>query len=86
MIQVGDRVRILMVPPQVEATPDETDDLHTKELFRHCVGRTFPVQDIDEYGHLELWVYGWGDTPPDIPHFIWIEPEYVEVVAAHDTP
>ena len=41
-------------------------------VFRKAVGKTFRVEALGEYGHLELMVAG-SDT-------IWIEPEFVEAV------
>ena len=80
-IRVGDRVRIVAVPPDVEALPDEADEMDTSGVFRACLGRVFRMRAVDEHGHLELWVHGRDD---DDRHAylesIWVEPAYVEVV------
>ena len=73
-MKIGDRVRIVGVPPGLK------DDgvLNTRSLFKACVGREFPVMAI-ENGRLELYV---GDVTgkPAYAQSIWIEPEFVEAV------
>jgi len=60
MIRVGDLVRLLQVPPQVESVSDKKDEMHTKEVFRQCVGKVFRVRGIGtnnphgETDHIEL--------------------------------
>ena len=76
MAQVGDRVRLTVLPPWVVQLPPES-----QEVFRQCVGKVFTVRDIDEHRHLELWVKNGRDwrniARADI---IFVEPEYLEVV------
>ena len=73
---IGDLVRVLKVPPQVEREmPPET-----RELFRKTVGNVFKVDSFGEYGHLELNVQNDGTQAPDYCHHtIWIESEFVEL-------
>jgi hypothetical protein len=53
----------------------------TVELFRRCVGQTFRVDGLGEYGHLELNVCDDGSQAPDYSkHTIWIESAFVESV------
>ena len=74
--QPDDRVRVLVIPPDIAIMPAET-----REVFRRCLGKVFTVREIDQWGHLELWVKDGRDRKriarADI---IWIEPEYVEMV------
>ena len=87
MIEVGDRVRIERMPPDVEARSDEDDEMRTKEVFRQCVGRVFRVRGVgtnsiyEDTGHVELWVHN-GDDCDDVAaaDTIWVEPEYLEIV------
>jgi hypothetical protein len=76
MPQVGDRVRMLAIPLDVTRMPEET-----RAVFQRCRGKVFTVREIDQHGHLELWVKDGRDRQriagADI---IWIEPKYVEVV------
>ena len=66
--RVGDVVRVAAIPPDL----DDSAGIGTPEVFRRAVGRTFRVEGIGEYGHLEL-IESAHDT-------IWIEPEFVELV------
>ena len=85
MIRIGDQVRIMTMPPDVEALADPTDELDTKGVFQQCLGRAFRVRDIDKHGHLELWVHGRDDNHPQAYlESIWVEPAYVDVVRQHD--
>ena len=87
MIQIGNRVRLVRVPPDIESMPDESDELHTKDVFRRCLGRVFRVRGIGtngpnkDTGHVELWVRN-GDDCDDmvVADAIWVEPECVELV------
>ncbi len=76
--QVGDRVRMTTIPPDVlQYMPEET-----QEVFRRCLGNVFTVREIDQHGHLELWVKNGRNRKRIVSaDIIWIEPEYVEVVA-----
>lgn len=75
---IGDKVRVAQVPPSVDpGMPPET-----VELFRRCLGQVLRVDAIDEHGHLELNVTSDGRQAPDSSHHtIWIEPEFVSLVA-----
>jgi len=72
-MKVGDKLRILTIPPDL---PER--EIHTKSLFEKCVGRIFPIVGFQEH-LLELHV---GEVTDDAPYMqsIWIEPEYVEIV------
>lgn len=74
--QSGDRVRMTAIPPDIVRMPQETRD-----VFRHCLGKVFTVREINQHGHLELWVKDGRDRKRIVgADIIWVEPEYVEVV------
>lgn len=70
---IGDRVRVVKVPPDL---PE--GELHTRSLFESCLGRSFRIVEI-KAELLELHV---GEVLGKQPymHSIWIEPEYVEIL------
>jgi hypothetical protein len=72
-MKIGDKVRLLTVPP---ALPQ--DELKTQSLFELCVGRVFSIVGF-QGDMLELEV---GEVLGQEPcmNSIWIEPEFVEVV------
>ena len=92
MISVGDLVRLVQVPPQVELMPDEGYEMHTRGVFRQCVGKVFCVRGIgtnNSYGetdHIELWVRRGKDC--NIFRMgvdtIWVEQDYVTKVIANE--
>ncbi len=75
--KVGDRVRVIRVPPSVEQEmPTET-----VELFKRCVGQVLRIDGFGKYGLLELNVSDDGSQSTDYcKNTIWIEPEFVEIV------
>jgi hypothetical protein len=56
-IEVGDTVRVIAIPPDLH----DSAAIGTPEVFAAAVGKTFRVEGIGEYGHLELIVSG-SDT------------------------
>lgn len=77
-LKVGDRVRVLRVPPSVEEQMPE----ETRQIFRRCVGQVLRIDGFDDYGHLELNVKDDGSQFPDhCDHSIWLESEFVEYVS-----
>jgi hypothetical protein len=80
--KVGNKVRVLRVPPSVEEQMPE----ETRPIFLHCVGRVLRVDGFGKYGHLELNVKDDGSQSPDYcDHTIWIEPEFVEHVSSKES-
>ena len=76
-LTIGDRVRVLRVPPAVEQQMPE----ETRQIFRRCVGHILRIDGFDDYGGLELNVREDGSQADDYrEHTIWIEPEFVEYV------
>jgi len=76
-MKIGDRVRVLTVPPDLRE-----GELSTQSLFKLCVGRTFSIVGF-QGNLLELEV---GEVLSKEPCMdsIWIEPEHVEIVATPD--
>jgi hypothetical protein len=64
--KVGDRVRVVEIPPGLTGSAD----VDTPSVFKRALGKTFRIEGFDAYGHLELMV-----TKRDT---IWIELEFVE--------
>ena len=73
-MKIGDTVRVVTIPPDL---PE--GEIHTRSLFERCLGQSFPIIGI-EADLLELHV---GEVLGKPPHMdsIWIEPEYVEILA-----
>jgi hypothetical protein len=67
--QIGDMVKVIKIPPDLH----DAASIGTPEVFARALGKTFRVEGIGEYGHLEL-VVSQRDS-------IWIEPEFVEIVS-----
>ncbi len=61
----GDFVTVVRIPPGLK----DVEDLKTKRVFRNALGKTYRVEGLGEFGHLELAV-----TKRDT---IYIEPEFV---------
>ena len=72
-IRKGDVVRVIAIPPNLH----DAADIGTPKVFESVLDKTYRVEGIGEYGHLELAVSR-SDT-------IWIEPEFVEA-ADNATP
>jgi len=72
-MKVGDKVRILTIPSNLQE-----GEIGTRSLFDECVGRIFPIVGFQEH-LLELHV---GEVKGEAPYMqsIWIEPEHVEIV------
>jgi len=70
-IKVGDKIRVTGYRPANYA-PGVVDDLGTEDLFKSLVGRRYTVRGFDRYGNIEL--------QPKRLHFVWIEPDLVELV------
>ena len=84
-LKIGDRVRVLQVPPSVEhgIHPD------TRSLFHRCVGHVYTVRGFDDYEQSELHVRKTGAEScreGSGCHWIWIEPEFVKIVDESDAP
>jgi len=67
-IQVGDWVRLVFIPPDIANMPAET-----RSVFRKALGKTFKIEEFNEYGLAELDLHKkLGEF-----HTIWVEPEYL---------
>lgn len=75
-LEVGDRVKITIIPPQVERDRSRFPD--TLALFQNAVGRVFHIRGFGEYGHAEIWLRQNGsEDGTGAAHSIWVEPEYL---------
>jgi hypothetical protein len=73
-IKIGDRVTVTTLPPNL----DDRAGIGTPEVFHRALGKTFRVEGIDRYGHLELVVAERWPTPDTYESdSIFIEPEFV---------
>ena len=68
---LGDLVTVIRIPPGLK----DVKGLQTKRVFRRALGKTYRIEGIAEFGHLELIV-----TKRDT---IWIEPEFVVLASAN---
>ena len=72
-ISVGDFVQLAVLPPWVSSLPEDS-----QAVFRHCVGRSFRVDEIDPAGLLVLDVA--AEIDPKFGGFmndIRVEPVFV---------
>ena len=79
--KIGDMVRVMQVSPYLYS--DDPIAKETAAFFEQCVGNVFRVEGFDN-GQLELWATADGKHQlvySDGMHYIWIEPEYVELVS-----
>lgn len=74
-MKIGNRVEVVAVPRSLPS------GMGTQALFEACVGRVFPIADIDDNGLLELHV-GEVVGQDSYLHSIWIEPGHVVLHAA----
>jgi hypothetical protein len=75
---VGDRVRVLLLPPDLERTLS----IERQELFRRCIGKPLRVESVDAFGALELHVLDDATQSPDcFHHVLFVEPKYVDLVS-----
>ena len=74
-MKIGDKVRVMKAP---DSLPPDNKQLST--LFRGCIGKTFPIVEIDD-GLVELHVGEVFGKPAEF-HQIWLEPAQVKLVEA----
>jgi hypothetical protein len=65
---VGDWIRLVEIPPGIEKMPEET-----QIVFEKALGKTFRIEDFNEYGCAEL------DLTKKVAKYntIWVEPHYL---------
>jgi hypothetical protein len=71
-MKVGDKVRVVAIPPGLK-----DGKLKTRTVFQKCLGHTFPIVGF-QYELIELEV-GEIFSKPAPFETIWIEPEFVEL-------
>jgi hypothetical protein len=75
----GDLVRVVALSPAIPDNPQ------SKLLFECIVGHTFPIDEVAEDGLVGLEVGEVMDVSAYM-HYIWIEPECIEVVQVRSAP
>jgi hypothetical protein len=75
-VKVGDSVRLVGVPPDI---PKGDADLPTRATFQKCVGHAFVIADFNDIGWAEIDI---GSVTGNIGETIWVEPEFLQLVAA----
>src|SRR5215469_1642928 len=70
--QIGDKVRVTGMSP-VTFPLGAKDELGTEKLLKNMLGKVYTVQGLDKYGNLEL--------EPKRLNIVWVEPEYLKLVA-----
>ena len=80
-MKIGDTVEVVGTPPNLH----DHNDLKTRSLFESCVGKVFRIEGFEtptgmssplirlDVGHI-VGKQSWE-------HTIWIEPEFVKIVA-----
>jgi hypothetical protein len=68
--KIGDRVLVIGSPP-IKSAPGLRDEMGTRNLFKHMIGRVYTVRGFGRYGLIELH--------PKRLSSVWIEPEYLEL-------
>jgi hypothetical protein len=70
-LKIGDKIKVTGYRSPKYA-PGFVDEMGTEELFKSLVGRRYNVRGFDRYGNIEL--------QPKRLHFVWIEPDLVELI------
>ncbi len=84
-LAVGDKIRVGGIPPDVRSgVYDEDEELKTRTVFERSLGRIFPVKAFDD-DRVELHV-GKVMGRPAYEHSIWLEPQFIELVAKSKKP
>jgi hypothetical protein len=65
--KVVDLIKVIDIPKDLK----DSARIKTPRVFKNALGKTFQIQNLDEYGHLELQV-----TDRD---WIWLEPEFAQL-------
>jgi hypothetical protein len=82
MPRIGDLVKLVAVPPWVADL--EISDV--QEIYQFSLGRTFEVRDVrGEDGRMALWLEPSDNPFGDQVDELWVEAEYVEVVATKES-
>jgi len=74
-MNVGDRVRLLSLPPDL---PVGEDDLPTKATFEKCIGGEFVITGFNEAGMAELDI---ESVSGSLGETIWVEPQFLELIS-----
>ncbi len=84
-LSVGDKIRVIAIPPDVRSgIYDDDEELKTRTVFERSLGRVFPIKAFDD-DRVELHV-GKVMSRPAYEHSIWLEPQFIELVAKSKKP
>ena len=72
IMEVGDKVRLVAIPPDLE-------DASTEWTFKHCLGHEFIVAAINEVGYAELQIESITGTSGDK---IYVPPGCLTVISS----
>lgn len=82
-LSVGDKIRVIAIPPDVRSgIYDDDEELKTRTVFERS--RVFPIKAFDD-DRVELHV-GKVMSRPAYEHSIWLEPQFIELVAKSRKP
>jgi hypothetical protein len=80
-VRIGDKVRLIGVPPDIH----DDEELQTRRVFEKCLGQIFAVAGLEAVDGIpdHLVRLDVGHIFGQAPHLqtIWVEPEYLELVA-----
>jgi hypothetical protein len=74
-MNVGDRVRLISLPPGL---PLGDAKLPTKATIERCVGREFVISEFNELGMAELDIESVTGRAGET---IWIEPNFLKLIS-----
>ena len=78
-LRTGELIKVAQIPSQLLANRERFPE--TFDLFGKAVGHAYQIRDIDEHGHIELWLSDDGsEDSTGAAHSIWVEPEFVVAV------
>jgi hypothetical protein len=78
-MKVGDRVKLIGIPPNLR----DDKDLQTRTLFEKCLGKSFPIAELETVEGLPYQVVkldvGHVVGKAEYMETIWVEPEYLQL-------
>jgi len=78
-MKVGDRVKLIGIPPNLR----DDKDLRTRTLFEKCLGKSFPIAELETVEGLPYQVVkldvGHVVGKAEYMETIWVEPAYLQL-------